>query len=163
MKGLAKNIILCYFIIKLFYSIMAAAGAPPSLKYTVLFLNKKNDLFPRRATTVIIRDYNGTKRDKYIDMSHEDMLQNIRENLVSSGIVPAINQDYQIAVDNYGYDEAYHISSAHPNIMDFDSLYEAGKEEEDPFGGSRRRRRPSRKYKKSKRVLRRKSRSTRRR
>jgi len=50
--------------------------------------------------------------------------------------------------------EGYTITKLHPKINDFTKLYNAS------TGG---RRRPSRKYKKSKRVMRRKSRSTRRR
>jgi hypothetical protein len=83
-----------------------------------------------------------------------------------------------------GSESIYFIYKENPNMIDFNDYYEDGTiytqspsrpgvtvtNQGDPStfnqdlgGGSRRRRRPSRKYKKSKRVLRRKSRSTRRR
>ena len=146
------------FYNKLFYSIMSAA-APLGWKYTVKVDTKtKNPAFPGRPTDILIRKYdNEEEPERYIDETRKMI-----EKEITDKHKPRLNVDYTIPVNKSGYDAAYHISQSHPNILMFDDLYDDGLVKEVAFGGSRRRR-PSRKYKKSKRVLRRKSRSTRRR
>jgi hypothetical protein len=101
--------------------------------------------------------YSGNNEKKYINEPFEQTLNTIINNIVTTERSIQPNVDYYQA----GTDE-YYIYEDHPNMLMFDNLWEHGKSKV-LSGGSRRRRRPSRKYKKSKRVLRRKSRSTRRR
>ena len=113
----------------------------------------------------IIKNSADDKLPKEIPESKDKVLKLITKNQVTADR-PVINgSDYK--TDD---DITYIIYSTHPNILTFREFHDFGDlytppppSSESDFGGASRRRRPSRKYKKSKRVLRRKSRSTRRR
>ena len=128
------------------------------IAYTVVVGNKKVQGVVFRPVTLI--NNQGTKKP---------LLGATPDGIDSMVMENANNGEHYTKEGEFPNKITYQIFNNHPNKMAFDELYEevdisSGPTSTlNPDGGASRRRRPSRKYKKSKRVLRRKSRSTRRR
>jgi len=143
------------------------AAVPPGWVFKVTIVEKPPTEPPidRLKVARIEMPSAGKNEVKYINEDPEQTIKTIEYDLVS-GKAAVYGTDYS------QLGNMYLIYESHPNLREIRNLFYAGAVEQ-PLapvetrrpgadGGSRRRR-PSRKYKKSKRVLRRKSRSSRRR